>query len=153
MTDDYLAAMRAIWSQERPAHRGRFVAFDRVQAHPQPVQRPGPPIVIGGHTPAAFRRAVEQRHGWYGFALDQDGVRRCLDGLRDAAARYPRPAALGPLEISVTPRPTRGGEAMDRASAGRFAALGVHRLILIPPRSLEADGVERFVEKTARELR
>jgi alkanesulfonate monooxygenase SsuD/methylene tetrahydromethanopterin reductase-like flavin-dependent oxidoreductase (luciferase family) len=153
MTDDYLAAMRAIWSQAQPAYRGRFVAFDRVQAHPQPVQRPGPPIVIGGHTPAAFRRAVEQGHGWYGFALDQDGVRRCLDGLRDAATRHERPAALGPLEISVTPRPTRGGEAMDRATADRLAALGVHRLILMPPRSLDADGLARFVEKTARELR
>jgi probable F420-dependent oxidoreductase len=153
MTDDYLAAMRAIWGQDRPGHRGRFVAFEGVQAHPQPVQRPGPPIVIGGHTPAAFRRAVEQGHGWYGFALDQDGVRRCLEGLRDAAGRHERPAALGPLEISVTPRPTRGGEAMDRATADRLAALGVHRLILMPPRSLDADGVARFVEKTARELR
>ena len=129
------------------------MAFEGVQAHPQPVQRPGPPIVIGGHTPAAFRRAVEQGQGWYGFALDEDGVRRCLDGLREAAARYARPAGLGPLEISVTPRPTRGGEAMDRPTADRLAALGVHRLILMPPRSLEADGLARFVEKTARELR
>jgi hypothetical protein len=42
---------------------------------------------------------------------------------------------------------------MDRASADRFAALGVHRLILIPPRALDASGLERFVEKAARELR
>jgi probable F420-dependent oxidoreductase len=153
VTDDYLAAMRAIWSERRPAYRGRFVSFDSVQAHPQPVQQPGPPLVIGGHTAAAFRRAVEQGHGWYGFALDEDGARRCLDGLREAAALHPRPAALGPLEISVTPRPTRGGEAMDRATAERFAALGVHRLILMPPRALDASGLERFVEKTAREVR
>lgn len=153
ITDEYLAALRVIWSESRPAYRGRFVTFGGVQAHPRPAQRPGPPIVIGGHTAAAFRRAVEQGHGWYGFALDADGAQRCLEGLRQAAARYERPATLGPLEISVTPRPTRGGEAMDRASAERFAALGVHRLILMPPRSLDAAGVERFVEKTARELR
>ena len=153
VTDDYLAALRVIWSEARPAYRGRFVSFDGVQAHPQPAQRPGPPIVVGGHTAAAFRRAVEQGHGWYGFALDEPGVERCLEGLRQAAARHARPAALGPLEISVTPRPTRGGEAMDRASADRFAALGVHRLILMPPRSLDAHGLERFVEKAARELR
>jgi probable F420-dependent oxidoreductase len=153
VTDDYLAAIRAIWTEPRPTHRGRFTAFASVQAHPQPTQKPLPPIVIGGHTDAAFRRAVEQGHGWYGFALDEDGARRCLDGLRAAAARFERPATLGPLEISVTPRPTRGGEAMDRASADRFAALGIHRLILIPPRSLDVTGLERFVEKTARELR
>ncbi len=153
MTDDYLAAMRAIWAEARPSHHGLFAAFENVQAHPQPVQRPHPPIVIGGHTPAAFRRAVEQGFGWYGFALDAAGVRRCLEGLREAAERYERPAALGPLEISVTPRPTRGGAAMDRATADHFAALGVHRLVLLPPRSLDADGVSRFVEKTSREIR
>ncbi|HEX7215941.1 MAG TPA: LLM class F420-dependent oxidoreductase [Methylomirabilota bacterium] len=152
-TDEYLAAIRAIWTQARPEHRGRFVTFSGVQAHPQPVQKPLPPIVIGGHTDAAFRRAVEQGHGWYGFALDEEGTRRCLDGLKAAAARYERPSGLGPLQISVTPRPTRGGEAMDRASADRFAALGVHRLILIPPRSLDASGLERFVEKVGRQLR
>jgi probable F420-dependent oxidoreductase len=152
-TDEYLAAMRAIWTEARPEHRGRLVNFSGVQAHPQPVQKPLPPIVIGGHTDAAFRRAVEQGHGWYGFALDEEGTRRCLDGLKAAAARYARPSGLGPLHISVTPRPTRGGEAMDRASADRFAALGVHRLILIPPRALDASGLERFVEKAARELR
>jgi len=153
VTDDYLAAIRAIWSESSPAYRGRHAAFEGVQAHPRPVQQPRPPIVIGGHTPAAFRRAVEQGQGWYGFALDQEGTRRCLDGLREAAARYQRPAELGGLEVSVTLRPTRGGEAMDRASADRLAALGVHRLILMPPRSLDAVGLERFVEKAARELR
>jgi probable F420-dependent oxidoreductase len=153
VTDEYLAALRVIWSEARPAYRGRFVSFDGVQAHPRPTQQPGPPLVVGGHTEAAFRRAVEQGHGWYGFALDEAGVQRCLEGLRQAAARHERPAALGPLEISVTPRPTRGGEAMDRATAERFAALGVHRLILMPPRSLDAAGLERFVEKAARELR
>jgi alkanesulfonate monooxygenase SsuD/methylene tetrahydromethanopterin reductase-like flavin-dependent oxidoreductase (luciferase family) len=153
MTDEYLAALRAIWSEAQPAYRGRFVAFEGVQANPRPTQQPFPPIVIGGHTGAAFRRAVEQGHGWYGFALDEAGVQRCLDGLRQAAARYERPAALGPLEISVTPRPTRTGEAMDRGGAERFGALGVHRLILIPPRSLDAAGLERFVEKAGRELR
>ena len=142
-----------IWSEARPAYRGRFVSFDGVQAHPRPTQQPGPPLVVGGHTGAAFRRAVEQGHGWYGFALDEAGVERCLEGLRQAAARHERPAALGALEISATPRPTRGGETMDRASAERFAALGVHRLILMPPRSLDAAGLERFVEKAARELR
>jgi len=152
-TDEFLAAIRAIWTEPRPEHHGRFVTFSGVQAHPRPVQEPRPPIVIGGHTDAAFRRAVEQGHGWYGFALDGDGARRCLDGLKAAADRYERPSELGPLEVSVTPRPTRGGEAMDRASADRFVALGVHRLILIPPRALDVSGLERFVEKTARELR
>ncbi len=147
VADEYLAAMRAIWTQDKPAHRGRFAAFDKVQAHPQPVQKPTPPIVIGGHTPPAFRRAVEQGHGWYGFALDAAGVTRCVEGLREAGRRYERPAELGPLEISVSPRGR-----IDRAAAASFAALGVHRLILIPPRGADAAGLEQFVASVGADL-
>jgi len=66
VADDYLAAMRAIWSQDAPAHKGAFVSFANIQARPQPVQCPHPPIVIGGRTAPAFRRAVAQGQGWYG---------------------------------------------------------------------------------------
>ena len=149
VTDEYLAAMRAIWSQAKPAYQGRFVSFADVQAHPQPVQRPHPPIVIGGRTAAAFRRAVQQGHGWYGFALDADGTARALEGLREAAQRYPRPAELGALEISITPG---RGAAVDLAGAEKFAALGVHRLILMPSPKLDGAGLERFVEDVGTRL-
>src|SRR5262249_4367902 len=66
---EYLEAMLAMWTQARPAYRGRFVNFEGIQAFPRPVQRPHPPIVIGGATPEAFRRAVMYANGWYGFAL------------------------------------------------------------------------------------
>jgi probable F420-dependent oxidoreductase len=147
VADEYLAAMRAIWTEARPAYRGRFAAFESVQAHPQPVQKPTPPIVVGGHSPAAFRRAVEQGHGWYGFALDRDTAQKCIAGLRDAAARYTRPADLPPLEISVSPRGR-----IDRAAADAYAALGVHRLILIPPRGADAAGLEQFVASIGSDL-
>jgi probable F420-dependent oxidoreductase len=140
VADEYLAAIRAIWREAQPAYRGRFAAFERVQAHPQPVQKPTPPIVIGGHTAPAFRRAVEQGHGWYGFALTQEATATCLEGLRAAAQRHQRPAELPPLHISVTPRGR-----IDRAAAEAFAAIGVHRLVLVPPRGADADGIEQFV--------
>lgn len=143
VTDEYLAAMRAIWSQDRPAYQGRFVSFSDVQAHPQPVQRPHPPIVVGGRTPAAFRRAVQQGHGWYGFALDREGTAQALAGLRQAAEQYPRPADLGPLEISITPG---RGAGVDLASAEQYAKLGVHRLILMPSPKLDGAGLEGYVD-------
>ena len=97
----------------------------------------------------AFRRAVQQGNGWYGFALDLDGTRRALDGLRDAAARHTRPAALGDLEISITPG---RGVGVDLATCEKYAALGVHRLILMPSARLDADGLERYVETVGKEL-
>src|SRR5207245_10568583 len=49
MADDYLAAMRALWTQPKPAHHGRYVSFDGVQAMPRPVQTPTP-IAVRGRT-------------------------------------------------------------------------------------------------------
>ena len=148
VTDEYVEAMQALWTQDRPAYKGRFAAFDKVQAHPQPMQRGGPPIVVGGRTAAAFRRAVTRGHGWYGFGLDVEGAEKALVGLREAAARAPRPAALGPLELSLTPR----GFGLDRATAERYAALGFHRLILRPPKDLDVADLEDFVRRAGADL-
>ena len=148
VTDEYLEAMQAIWSQAEPAYAGRHAAFSRVQAHPQPVQRPWPRVIVGGRSPAAFRRAVSRAHGWYGFGLDPAGTATALAGLREAAKQVERPAALGPLEISLTPR----GWGLERATAAEFAALGVHRLVVRAPRDLDASGLETFVGRCGEDL-
>lgn len=124
-TVEYLQAILALWTQPKPSYRGRFVRFEGVQAFPRPVQRPHPPIVMGGATPEAFRRAVAYGNGWYGFALDVEATARCIEGLREAARDCERPRDLGDLEISVTP-----AAKLDRDTVNRFADLGVHRLIV-----------------------
>ena len=139
---DYLRAMQAIWSQSAPSYSGRFVKYSGIQARPQPLQQPIP-IVIGGRSPAAFRRTIRHAHGWYGFALDEAATRDCLAGLAAAAREVERPAPLGPLEISITPAAT-----LDRALVQRYADLGVHRLIPFP-RLKTADELVEYVERTA----
>ncbi len=139
---DYLHAMQALWSQAAPSHAGQFISFSGVQAHPQPVQSPIP-IVIGGHAPEAFRRAVAYAHGWYGFALDEAATQRCIAGLAKAATEVARPVALGPLEISITP-----AAALDRPLLDRYATLGVHRLIPFP-RLKTADELLAYVDQIA----
>jgi probable F420-dependent oxidoreductase len=138
---DYLQAMQAVWTQAAPAYAGRFVNFGGIQAKPQPVQRPLP-IVIGGHTKAAYERAVRHAHGWYGFALDVAATERCLAGLHEAAQTVERPAALGPLEISITPAARLTPELVDS-----YAAIGVQRLIPFP-RMKTAEELLDFVEET-----
>ena len=139
--DEYLAAMRAIWSEGTPAYHGRSVSFQDVVAYPHPVQQPAPPVVVGGRAAAVLRRAVEQANGWYGFALDLDETAVLLAQLREAAGRYPRPAWLGELEISVAPRVP-----LEKDTVLRFADLGVHRLILILPRNMDAPALEQWVK-------
>lgn len=143
---DYLAAMLAVWTQDKPAHDGPFVSFRGIQSLPRPARRPHPPIVIGGHTPPAFRRAVMHGNGWYGFALDVDATARCVEGLRRAQAEVERPAALGPLELGVTPRGRIDGD-----TVARFADLGVERLIVYRPR-LSVDEILEDVRSLADEV-
>jgi probable F420-dependent oxidoreductase len=149
IADEYLAAMRAMWTQPKPAYRGRHVTFEGVQAMPRPVQTPTPPIVVGGRTPPAFRRAVTQGHGWYGFGLDVPTTEKFVAALADAAKRHPRPAELGRLEISVTPP---SYDVPDRATRDAYTAAGVDRLILRPRPEMDAPALERFAAETGRAL-
>jgi probable F420-dependent oxidoreductase len=147
---EYLEAMLALWTLEHPAYRGRFVRFEGIDAQPRPVQQPHPPIVIGGSTPQAYRRAVTHANGWYGFALDVNDAAAALAALRDALGAQARPAALGGLEISVTPRGP-----LDREAVKRFAELGVHRLIPYWPVATEAalrERMARFAEQVIARL-
>ncbi len=144
-TDDHLAAMRAIWNEPGPvSHDGPFVHFAGVDAHPRPVTPGGPRIVVGGHTPAAFRRAVAHGHGWYGFALAPEDVGPCVEGLRRAADEVDRPAGFGPLEISVTPRRRLTAEALEA-----FTAAGVDRLVVNVSADPTLDAVEQRLRAAA----
>jgi probable F420-dependent oxidoreductase len=144
-TDEYIEAIRAIWTQEKPAHKGDFANFSGVAARPRPTQLPHPPIVVGGHSRAAFRRAVERGNGWYGFALDVEKTRSCLEGLDEARQQLDRPEHLGQLEISVTP-----STQLTADEVRRFQDLGVARLIPFAPFRAQPDQIVEFVEATAR---
>jgi probable F420-dependent oxidoreductase len=127
VTDEYLDAMQALWYDQHPAYHGRFADFAGVDARPRPLQQPIP-LVVGGHTAPAYRRAVARAHGWYGYALTPQQAAASVAGLATAADRVQRPAELGELEISVTPR----GQ-ITRELAAEFALAGVHRLVLLAP--------------------
>ena len=100
-----------------------------VPKSPRPVARPHPPIVIGGTTAPSLRRAVRLASGWYGFNLDPDHTAKCLEDLRATAAQVERPAALGRLEITITPPPMAP---VDLTLAKRYQDLGVDRLVPYP---------------------
>lgn len=143
-SEEFLAAMIALWTMEKPEYRGRFVSFGGVNAMPRPVQKPYPEVVFGGHTKDAFSRAARLARGWYGFAQDLEGTKRCIEGLKAACKEAGR--RFEDLEISVTPRLR-----LDRDGARQFAEAGVNRLILLH-RASDGAGVLRFVAECEREL-
>jgi len=140
--DEYLAAMRSLWEDEAPAFHGEFADFEGVDAHPRPVQRPLP-VVVGGHSEAAFRRAARHADGWYGFMT---GLRAMAQHRESLAAAAEQAGRERPLHVSVSP-----SRRLDPETVAAYAELGVDRLIVAPPPNLSAAEVEAFVEANAPE--
>ena len=140
--DEYLAAMRSLWEDEVPAHHGSFVDFEGVDAYPRPVQRPLP-IVVGGHTEAAFRRSARHADGWYGFLVGLRAMAQYREALDRALEQAGRDR---PLHVSVSP-----SRRLDPDTVRAYAELGVDRLIVIPPAGHSLDDVAAFVEGNAPE--
>ncbi len=153
---EHIEAIRALWTQDAPEFHGEFTQFSGIQSHPRPLQQPHPPIIIGGMSAPAYRRAVSQGNGWYGFFQDLDATAVAIKGLENAAKRTERPASLGELEISITPP-----GAVDLDTVKRYEDLGVSRLILLREfadltKQVEGasklDEALRFVTETAETL-
>jgi probable F420-dependent oxidoreductase len=139
-TDEYLAAMRALWTSGSPAYSGRHVRFSGVDAHPRPVQRPLP-VVIGGRSPAAHRRAVHDAEGWYGYGHSPESTAEHVAALRKAATDAGRDR---PLHTSVTPE-----RRLDAATVQAYADAGAHRLIVAPRADADSDALLRFLDRNA----
>ncbi len=127
-----------------PAYHGPFVRYSGIQAKPNPLRAAGPLVVIGGHSPAAFRRAVEHGNGWFGFALDADKTQSVAQQSSRRAASTSDRQSLGALEMSVAPLVKLSADEVHR-----FEDLGVDRMVLLLPRSWKPDEIVDFIEKTA----
>lgn len=136
--DEALAVCKRLWTEPEVEHHGEFFDFGPVAFEPKPVQRPHPPILVGGESAAALRRAATAGDGWIGMDHDLDVARALV--LRLRSLRGDR--ADGDFEICV-------GARIDGADTlARYEELGVTRLVVAPwQRSREAvDGLERLAE-------
>jgi len=145
-TDESIEIIRTLWNKANPEYQGKFIQFKNIQAQPRPLQAGGPPIIIGGTSPAALRRTVTHGNGWYGFALDVETTKSVLENLEIAKSRYERDPNLGPLSISITP-PSRPSKTMMED----YAAIGAERYIPILASSDEATSLT-YLDKLNSEL-
>jgi probable F420-dependent oxidoreductase len=141
VTDEAIEAIKALWTMEKPAYKGRFFSFEGIDSQPRPIQKPHPPIVVGGMSRSGARRAARYGNGWYGFLTDFEGTARSLEWIQGYIANGVRPAELGEIEISVTP-PMR----LTREVIERYEEIGVHRLIPVT-NATRLGEVLRFVDK------
>jgi alkanesulfonate monooxygenase SsuD/methylene tetrahydromethanopterin reductase-like flavin-dependent oxidoreductase (luciferase family) len=115
--DESIAAMRVLWDEAAPEFEGRFVSFANVFQRPLPAQRPHPPLVIGGDSRAAFRRA-RAAGAWYGWEQEPEQIAEVRSQLGDE------------VEITLTPGPPGP---IDPERVRAFEDAGVSRLVLQPP--------------------
>jgi probable F420-dependent oxidoreductase len=108
MSDEYLEAIKRLWTTDVASYEGRFVSFKEVHTAPRPVQAPHPPIWVGGPSDAAMRRAVRYGNGWHPIRIRlswfQDmGIPR-LHAIADQEKR-PVPALCPRIRLRFTDAP------------------------------------------------
>ncbi len=145
-TREYVRAIRTLWTEPEPSFEGRYVSFGPLRFEPKPVQKPHPPLIFGGESAAALRRAAALGDGWYGVghtpaSAGAQGER--LQALLAAAGR-----GDVPFEVTVS----HGGSELTADDVARYAEAGVHRVVSLPwRRAREAqEGLQRLAERVLR---
>jgi len=108
IANDYLAAIKTLWTEELATFEGAFVSFRDVQTAPRPVRSPHPPIWVGGSSPAALRRAVRYGDGWHPIEVRTDWLEaEGLPRLKQFAdiERRAMPALCPRIKLTLTPNP------------------------------------------------
>ena len=165
VTDEWIAIFKQLWSQSPASFDGRFYRYADIRCEPFPVQRPHPPIWVGGHSRAALRRAARHGDGWHPVGavaaspLPPEEMRTHLATLKQLTEAEGRDISAltisykAPLYDTGIPAPDGSrrpfsGEVDEIASDIRtFAAIGVHELIFdFRGRSIaeSIDRLERF---------
>jgi len=127
-TREWIAMMKALWTEETPQFSGKFHSFAALGFNPKPVQKPHPPIIFGGDSRPALKRTAELGDGWFGVRYTPDSVKPILATLKELTDKAGRDFST--LEISVGMEP---GQPLNLDTVKRFADAGVHRLMTFAP--------------------
>jgi probable F420-dependent oxidoreductase len=141
-TDEAISALRALWTQDAAEHHGAAFDFTGAKSYPHPWQPGGVPIVVGGHSPPAARRAGRLGDGFFPARGNENELRPLIAEMRSAAEAAGRDP--GSVEITL-------GGAEDLNEARALAALGASRLT-IPPPAFEPAGLRVGLERFAAQV-
>ena len=120
-----ILAMKEIWTKDEAEFHGEFVNFDKIWSYPKPVQKPHPPILMGGDAPTTFDRVVEFCDGWLPLGYRKFDMTQKLADLRRRADKAGRDWKS--LSITVF------GATPERATLDEFEKAGVQRTIFMLP--------------------
>lgn len=154
VADEMLAAMKELWTADVPDFRGEFFAFEGLRFAPKPLQKPHPPIFVGGSSPAALRRVVEHGTGWHPLSASPAEVRAGVEAIGEGFDVVPRTMVRFTDETWDRPiadrRSLRGTPDEIRAVLTAYAGVGVEEIVL-DARSTDPDDYYRLVERVIQE--
>lgn len=138
--DEAIVVCKRLWTEPTITHHGAFFNFDEVVFEPKCAQQPWPPILVGGESKAALRRAARHGDGWIGMAHTFESGAATIALLRELLEDEGR--GVEGFQVVL------GGPASSRDDIARWEDLGVTRLIVSPwARSKEAvEGMRRFAD-------
>jgi probable F420-dependent oxidoreductase len=135
-----ILAMKEIWTKDEAEFHGEFVNFDKIWSFPKPVQKPHPPILMGGDGPTTFDRVIEVCDGWLPIGMRAGNIAERIATLRQRAEA----AGRDPNTISVS----IFGAKPDRAALDELERAGAERAIFGLP-AADADTVLPLLDKYA----
>jgi probable F420-dependent oxidoreductase len=133
-------AMKVIWTEDEASFEGEFTRFERIWSWPKPVQKPHPPILLGGNTRHTLRRVVDFGDGWFPFGQWGFDPRVGMQQLREAAGEARRD--VGSVSMTLF------GSEPERGYLDRCRAAGIDRVLFgLPPEG--ADAILPLLDKHA----
>ena len=158
ITDETIDILKRLWTEDEPSHQGKRYQFSGMKFSPKPVQKPHIPLLIGGVSQAAIRRAARVGNGWHPTAMPPEELSAAMDYLAAQAQAVGRSAADIPVSISL---PLQGGRA-GRYELGTEPAEMVEKLrafqqvgvdtVVVSPYTGEAQEMTRRLEMLARDV-
>ena len=136
-TDEFIDALTCLFTEKAPSFEGKHIAFPKVGFEPKPAQTPRPPILVGGDTLPAMRRAARRGDGWYGHAANVEQARERIAQVRELLAANGRDPVGFEMLLQVWDPPRR-----EQLEA--YAAAGAHRVVCAPFGVQDADPIRNM---------
>lgn len=135
--DEYIEAIRLAWTEDRATYQGEFVQFENAVMNPKPINPGGPPMIIGGDSKAAMRRAARMGDGWYGWWgpewQSDAGIEAHLNELHEIMAEHGRSTTDEDFSFKLgIPLSTETPDEVA-AKADTARALGIEEFVLAAP--------------------
>ncbi|MGH8012422.1 MAG: LLM class F420-dependent oxidoreductase [Candidatus Binataceae bacterium] len=141
-TDEAIVAMRALWRDNPSSFHGKHFNFGPLMSFPKPIQKNGVPILVGGHSPAAARRAGRLGDGFFPALGEADKLKDLFALMREEASKAGRDANA--IELSCM-----GRARLD--SINQMRDIGVSRVV-VPPPAFDSDGLKRGLDQLGNEV-